>query len=836
MKQQSKISILLALQAKGFDASLSRASKKLGKFGKNATKVGGILSVGISAPLALMGKIAISTAVEFEKSMSKVKAISGATVQEFEALTKSARDFGASTAFSATQVSGLQLELSKLGFDPKQITDSTEGILNLAYAFDQELAPTASAVAETLNQFGIDASRSGEVADTMAAAFANSALDLETFSEGMKNVAPVARAAGLSLKETTSLLGILANNGIKGSDAGTKLKIALTEIRAAGLDVDETLQKIVDGSFDFEGAIGLLGKRAQILNPILSSNSDELERLQGALYGSEGALDAAKEIMDETAAGSMARMNSALEGLSESFGTLLLPAVEAIAEAVSTLANIFRGMPDTLKLVVVGFGALLVVIPPLVFAVGSLATAASSLLVVLTPIAIGIGAIAAPALAAVAAFAPLILALGAVIALGPGIVRNIKKKRNTIKELDHSADKAAQSVGYLGRSFRDLDTIDDLKDLKNELKGIEGELKRVADAEKNRLLAATGQAEYNEELQAAVQSMGDINVLSERRIALATKIADAESLITAEKEAQSKLQRADAVQDEIDAFTDLVTIQQKLLDLGIGEKSAENMEAQASALMRIIEAGILAGESVDVYVDSLKRLNEQMEGMDMSKLEMKGPSTVGGENAAELLIGNWDQVPGKIAIATTYLERFQAGLFRVNEESGLMANTLSQAVTGIASSLTDAIMGVESFGEAMKGVLKELITAFIGQAIAAMIASAWQSASATGPAAITTGPAFMATGAASIGAMVATIPAFAEGGAVLGPTLAMVGEKPGSRGEAIIPFEKIGQFVGQVTGGENGGGTTNVVVTGRISGSDIALSNARGHINRTRRG
>ena len=104
-----------------------------------------------------------------------------------------------------------------------------------------------------------------KVADIMATAFGNSALDLGRFSESMSKVAPIARDAGLSLEDTTAVLGILMNNGITGADAGTKLKIALTEIRSAGLDVDDTLKAITSGSFDFDTAVDVLGKRAQIL-------------------------------------------------------------------------------------------------------------------------------------------------------------------------------------------------------------------------------------------------------------------------------------------------------------------------------------------------------------------------------------------------------------------------------------------------------------------------------------------------------------------------------------------------------------------------------------------
>ena len=150
--------------------------------------------------------------------MKKVKAVSGATGKEFAALQKDARDLGSSTVFSASQVSTLQLEFAKLGLS-KEITSATESTLALAQAFGQELGPTAEVVGQTIAQFGLKASDASSVADIMATSFASSALDLDKFSESVKN-GTRCRQFRFSLEETTTLLGVLANNGIAGSDAG----------------------------------------------------------------------------------------------------------------------------------------------------------------------------------------------------------------------------------------------------------------------------------------------------------------------------------------------------------------------------------------------------------------------------------------------------------------------------------------------------------------------------------------------------------------------------------------------------------------------------------------
>ena len=106
--------------------------------------------------------------------------------------------------------------------------------------------------------------------------FGASALDLEKFGGAMGNVAPIAKEFGFSLEETTALLGVLANNGIEGTDAGTKLKMAFSQLAAEGVNVKDTFTAIINGSVTYKDAIDVLGKRAAILSPIFGKNTDEL--------------------------------------------------------------------------------------------------------------------------------------------------------------------------------------------------------------------------------------------------------------------------------------------------------------------------------------------------------------------------------------------------------------------------------------------------------------------------------------------------------------------------------------------------------------------------------
>lgn len=140
-----------------FERAMNKAQKKLKKVGKSVTKTGQNLSRNLTLPIIGLGASALKTFADFEQGMLKVKAISGATNSEFKALTDSAKELGSTTMFTASQVAELQLNLSKLGFDPQSILDSSQAILNLAQATDSDLAEAATVAASTMNAFGLEA-------------------------------------------------------------------------------------------------------------------------------------------------------------------------------------------------------------------------------------------------------------------------------------------------------------------------------------------------------------------------------------------------------------------------------------------------------------------------------------------------------------------------------------------------------------------------------------------------------------------------------------------------------------------------------------------------------
>ena len=235
MAKLGDLIVRVGADTRGLNSALGNVKKKMRQDAGNLKELGRNLSRSVTAPLLGMGALAIKAATDFEFSMAKVQAVSKFTGEEMEVMENQAKELGATTSRSASEVAELQLELAKLGRTSTEIEQMTESVLSLSIAFDTELGETARVVGATLNQFGLDASESGRIADNMATLFGSSALDLEKFDTAMRTVGPTASAMGLSVEEAGAALGILVNAGVDASTAGT----ALTKLPATELLKDE---------------------------------------------------------------------------------------------------------------------------------------------------------------------------------------------------------------------------------------------------------------------------------------------------------------------------------------------------------------------------------------------------------------------------------------------------------------------------------------------------------------------------------------------------------------------------------------------------------------------
>ena len=398
MAKLNDLIVTIGLKTGQFDKKLGQSMSKMRNFGRNTKRLGRGLSAGLTAPLAAIGATSFQVAAAFEQSMAKVKAVSGATGEQFKSLENNAKQLGASTRFTASEVSALQLEYAKLGFSADEITQVTQATLNLAQATGSDLAQSAEVAGSTLRAFGMDASQTGKVTDVMAAAFSSSALDLDTFQDSMKYVAPVAKAAGVSLEEATAMLGQLANNGIKGSQAGTSLRRILQEVAGTGLDFGTAMQKTADEVINLADAKDEVGRTASSAFLVLKEGMKDVDGLTESLKKSKGAAAGMAATMDDTAEGAMKRMQSAIEGAQIEIGSALAPVMTELAGKISSVANAFTNLSDkTKKYIVAGaaiaaaIGPLMMILPPLI----------SGLLALISPVGLVIAGIVGLAIAVV---------------------------------------------------------------------------------------------------------------------------------------------------------------------------------------------------------------------------------------------------------------------------------------------------------------------------------------------------------------------------------------------------------------------------------------------------
>ena len=394
------INIRAGFDLKAFSTSSQNLARQLRSSGKKMQSIGRSMSMSLSAPLAIMGGLAVKTFASFEQSMAKVQAISGAVGKDFQNLTNLAKDLGISTRFSATQVSDLMLNYSKLGFSASEIEKITGATLNLALATGEDLAQSATIAGGTLRAFGLEADQMQRVTDVMAKSFSSSALDLEKFQNSMNKVAPIANAMGGSLEHTTAQLSVLVNNSHEASTAGTMLRGMMLTATKEGFNFDEALNKIANSAKKDAEALKFFDKRAVGVAITLAENIDLTNQLTKSYEESGGSAQAMAAIMDQTLEGSMMRLKSATEGLAIEFGEVMAPAIGDAADFLGGLALMFANINPNIKKVIVVVGALLAVIGPLILAVGGLTTAlaflaANPIVLIITGIIVAIGALVA---------------------------------------------------------------------------------------------------------------------------------------------------------------------------------------------------------------------------------------------------------------------------------------------------------------------------------------------------------------------------------------------------------------------------------------------------------
>lgn len=328
----------------------------------------------------------VKTAANFEAAMSRVAAVSRASDEDLERLTKTAIELGASTAFSASQAAEGMTYLAMAGFDVNQTIAAMPGLLNTAAAAGSDLGRTADIVSNILSGFGLRAEETTRIADVLAATFTSSNTTLESLGETMKLVAPVAATLGMEIEDVAALTAVLGDAGIQGSMAGTALRTILTSLAAPTGAAAEALERLrietVDAAGNMRPITAILediavktahmgdAQRAAVLEmlagrqgvsalaALMSVGSARIDEYAQSLRNSAGvAAEVAGRMMDNLK-GAMEELGGAIETAQITIGNAFVPVLRLGAQSLGALINVFNRLPGPVQTAIaVGLGA-----------------------------------------------------------------------------------------------------------------------------------------------------------------------------------------------------------------------------------------------------------------------------------------------------------------------------------------------------------------------------------------------------------------------------------------------------------------------------------------------
>ncbi|MBB0577597.1 phage tail tape measure protein [Escherichia coli] len=367
----------------------SRAQETAGKL-----KTGGALAIGAAAAGGYAAGRFLQPAIGFGKEMSRVQALTriDKNSPQFKALREQALKLGSETQFTASDAASGQSFLAMAGFTPQTIQAALPGVLNMALAGGVELGETADIGSNILTQFNLTADQMDRVGDTLTAAFTRTNTDLRALGETMKYTGPVAAKLGISLEEAAAMAGMLANNGLRGSDAGTAMRAslsrlasppkaaadALKELGVSVADARGKMRPMEDVLLDLYKATQKYGQVDQVSffkdiageeafvglqTLVAAAGSGELQKLTRELQGARGEADRVAKVMADNLDGDLKNLDSAWEGLRIRISDLvdgpLRSVTQWLTRVLEKITSLAQAHPVLTRQLLIAGGALL---------------------------------------------------------------------------------------------------------------------------------------------------------------------------------------------------------------------------------------------------------------------------------------------------------------------------------------------------------------------------------------------------------------------------------------------------------------------------------------------
>ena len=383
---------------------MSSEAKATGKSIKSAgdtiANAGSAMTKSVTAPIAGVGIAAVKTAADYESAMSNVQAITGATGDDFKKLTQLGKDLGASTAWSAQECAEAMQYTGMAGWTAKENVDGLKGILDLASASGTDLARTSDIMTDAISAFGYKASDSAKFADVMTKACTSANVSVDTLGESYKYCGAICGTMGYSIDEVTTSLAVMGNMGIKGSQAGTALKNAISNMAAPTKNMKAAMDdlgisivnqdgsmkswgdviKNLQGSFkgltqDQQAAYAkqLFGKESMAgMLAIINTSTSDYNALADSIKNSGGAANDAAQTQLNNLNGQLTLLKSALEGAAITRGDKLLPYIKNAVGWVQKATDWFNGLSDAQVSMIMKFAGIAAAIGPALLIFGKL--------------------------------------------------------------------------------------------------------------------------------------------------------------------------------------------------------------------------------------------------------------------------------------------------------------------------------------------------------------------------------------------------------------------------------------------------------------------------------
>lgn len=404
---------------------IAATGEKLKTVGENISSAGQKL-LPVTAGVTALGTASVTTAANFESSMSQVQAtmgitkdamstVNGQSVNTMDTLSKLAKKMGAETAFSASECAEALNYLALAGYDTQQMCDTLPTVLNLAAAGDIALADASDMVTDAMSALGMGVDEAETMVDQMAKTASTTNTSVAQLGEGILTIGATAKSIKGGTAELNTALGILANNGIKGAEGGTHLRNiilslqnptdkAAAQMEALGLSVYDSegnmrsmndilgdLNKSMDGmtSAEKSNIISTIFNKTDLssVNALLANTGETWDSLQKSITDSGGAAQQMADTQLDNLQGQITILKSALEGLAISFGELLMPAIKQIVGWVQTFVDWLNGLDDGTKKTIVTIGLLAAALGPVLIVIGKVISAVGTIMTVVPKIA-----------------------------------------------------------------------------------------------------------------------------------------------------------------------------------------------------------------------------------------------------------------------------------------------------------------------------------------------------------------------------------------------------------------------------------------------------------------